>query len=911
MDNKVNIRISSNNATQFLDEVTNDIICYSENINNSLHIGIGGTSNYMTIGENVTNVHNDLTVSHNLIVKGDLLDANGESYSVREIIAGAIKTFHIADANVTKEKIATNSVYTGAIIDKSVIGQKLGDSCVSLSNVNADVLLAENIKAGVFGIQNEDQKFTFQNFTTFNKGTSVNNLDQNTYVKMLTLGSPYIIDAVGDDINGRCIRLVNKYTIDGNKKTNEYTSEINEHAMLALYMPNLIENGENRIKFGKNPYMCLHLEYIYKNSDTSNNDSAKIQLLSNTMTGSTGDSPYIQFTKTGLGINIATPEAILHCGGNAKIEGDIDISSNVNIGGNIDMTSNVNIGGNVEIKGDYTYSGSNIIMPGTTSLSFEESNIQISTSSEIEISSDGGTTLKLNVPVQIYNSKLLCQTDYADVIVNSNAENIIECVINDNNTSLESVFKSYISQTSGKIDTCHYTAYHDDNAVFKVDREGNIECESLVVSKNIQADFYSGDGGGLLNIQASSITGILSISNIAEIKSESIVGVIEGNKIEGGAIGINVDGFNLNNLNANELTGVYSANANLSVSDPYKTTDGNIRFRFDNYGETEICAPTNIKLTSSEQIILNSNTYVDNYSLITKQIICESIAANNFEGNGIGLTNIQSSNIIGSISNVQFNAGIFKTSDDITRFNFATEYTTIYSPDKLYFNSSYTYIEKAGNLVIKTKEGTDGLGIENIHEIGDDNLGNMISCFTAVNGHTEQNISDPSIEVRGTISLRHPNASNNNIRAITISHGELNTVTSYITSSGYIYGEGVYYTSDERVKTDIRPIDNALDIVSRLKPKTYDKWRLIERGNSQCNDVSKYESGLIAQDVYRDAPELRHIVEISPDADVENNIWGSCKARINYQGIIPYIIAAINEQNEIIYELRKEILSVK
>ena len=180
-----------------------------------------------------------------------------------------------------------------------------------------------------------------------------------------------------------------------------------------------------------------------------------------------------------------------------------------------------------------------------------------------------------------------------------------------------------------------------------------------------------------------------------------------------------------------------------------------------------------------------------------------------------------------------------------------------------------------------------------------------------MNGYTEQNISDPSIEVRGTISLRHPNASNNNIRAITISHGELNTVTSYITSSGYIYGEGVYYTSDERVKTDIRPIDNALDIVSRLKPKTYDKWRLIERGNSQANDVSKYESGLIAQDVYRDAPELRHIVDISPDADVENNIWGSSKARINYQGIIPYIIAAINEQNGIIDELRKEILSVK
>jgi hypothetical protein len=905
MDNKVNIRISNQNASKFVDETINDIICYSDNSNNAFHIGIADTSNYLTIDNDITSVHNNVTISKNLIVHGDLLNAEGDSYSVGQLVDSAIKSHHIANSNITREKLDTNSIDTYAIIDQAVTASKLGYACVSLSNVNTDVLLAENIEPGVFGVSSDSRQFTFQNMVNFKNGIyCTNSIDQNTYVKLMSLGSPYVIETLGDDPGGQSMKLLNNRTVYGNKKTNEYSTEINEHAMLAMFMPNLIENGENRIKVGKNPYMCLHLEYVCKNIQANNCDSAKMQLFSNTVLGSTGDSPYIQLTSSGIGINTPSPESTFHCVGDIKLEGDVEITAN------------------------YVYSGSNISMPGSTSLIFEESKVNFTTISDVDVYSDNivirsldsnsilqienGNKVNINTPLSIYSSNT----------------HVFECIA-DNNPLLETIFKSLVAINSGNESSSHYISYYGDDVVFKVDRGGNITGNSLSSSRIlINSDSpsddgdilsvggnvtvtgtYKGDGGGLTNLQASSIVGRVSIDNIEAIYSSNITNAIKGEQIEGGSFGI-VNGNNITNLNASNLEGIYSRNAMFSMTGPYKSYDGFDRLMFQESATTHIYAPTDIHLACQGKIYFNSNAYIDNF--ITQQFVCPSITclsnvlATSFEGDGSKLKNIRASNIIGGVSNIMFPPGVFQTTDSIDRFNFNTNYTTIYSPDKLYFNSGYTYVEKAGNIVIKTSTGNDVVENENIHEIGNDNLGNVISCVTAINGYSEQNISDPSIERRGTISLRHPNASNNNIRAITISHGSQNTVTSYITSSGYIYGEGIYYTSDERVKSDIIPIDGASDVLSRLKPKSYNKWHGFSRDTE-----STYESGLIAQDVYMDVPELRHIIEISPDADVDNGMWGSSKARINYQGIIPYLIAAINEQNAIIKDLRKEILSVK
>ena len=72
------------------------------------------------------------------------------------------------------------------------------------------------------------------------------------------------------------------------------------------------------------------------------------------------------------------------------------------------------------------------------------------------------------------------------------------------------------------------------------------------------------------------------------------------------------------------------------------------------------------------------------------------------------------------------------------------------------------------------------------------------------------------------------------------------------------------------------------------------------------------ESGLIAQEVYYDAPELRHLVKrvnnqteplpeiptsLDPAQDPDYSSWGKEPAALNYIGLIAYLIKANNELN--------------
>ena len=78
------------------------------------------------------------------------------------------------------------------------------------------------------------------------------------------------------------------------------------------------------------------------------------------------------------------------------------------------------------------------------------------------------------------------------------------------------------------------------------------------------------------------------------------------------------------------------------------------------------------------------------------------------------------------------------------------------------------------------------------------------------------------------------------------------------------------------------------------------------------------ESCLIAQEIYYDAPELRHLVRGKPDIDEEGNSillpeiltsidpqqdpdyssWGKDPAPVNYIGLIAYLVKADTELHE-------------
>ena len=95
------------------------------------------------------------------------------------------------------------------------------------------------------------------------------------------------------------------------------------------------------------------------------------------------------------------------------------------------------------------------------------------------------------------------------------------------------------------------------------------------------------------------------------------------------------------------------------------------------------------------------------------------------------------------------------------------------------------------------------------------------------------------------------------------------------------YGYGT--TSDERVKTNIKTIENALDKTLLLRGVNYNDIRI---------EPDKLRMGLIAQEVELIIPEVVHTDEKTTMKSIE------------YQNIVGLLVEAIKEQQKQINELR-------
>ena len=102
--------------------------------------------------------------------------------------------------------------------------------------------------------------------------------------------------------------------------------------------------------------------------------------------------------------------------------------------------------------------------------------------------------------------------------------------------------------------------------------------------------------------------------------------------------------------------------------------------------------------------------------------------------------------------------------------------------------------------------------------------------------------------------------------------------------NGRMYATKFIKSSDARLKTDIRPLNNALDTVLSLQGKQY---RLIDEA------VNQTDIGLIAQDVEKVLPQI-----VSQTED-------GYKA-IDYQSLTAVLIEAMKEQQDQITSLEKE-----
>jgi hypothetical protein len=120
---------------------------------------------------------------------------------------------------------------------------------------------------------------------------------------------------------------------------------------------------------------------------------------------------------------------------------------------------------------------------------------------------------------------------------------------------------------------------------------------------------------------------------------------------------------------------------------------------------------------------------------------------------------------------------------------------------------------------------------------------------------------------------------------------------SYATTSGYagyfsgnIYCTGSYLPSDESLKDNIQPLQNALSRVMKLDIKTY----YFKPGFSELNLPSTMQYGFTAQNIESIFPEL---VRLNPAKGKEQPFEFKV---VNYIGLIPLLTGAIKEQQALL-----------
>jgi len=133
----------------------------------------------------------------------------------------------------------------------------------------------------------------------------------------------------------------------------------------------------------------------------------------------------------------------------------------------------------------------------------------------------------------------------------------------------------------------------------------------------------------------------------------------------------------------------------------------------------------------------------------------------------------------------------------------------------------------------------------------------------------------------------------------------LNQTPSTNNGNIVLYATSFVYTSDDRLKHNERYITDALKTLCKLRPQRYLKY-----GEGEDVEEAYEDSGLIAQEIWYDAPELRFIVRIPPDADpqpldrpydpqddpdYEKFGWTEAMSYVDYMALSGYYIQAFKE----------------
>ena len=128
-----------------------------------------------------------------------------------------------------------------------------------------------------------------------------------------------------------------------------------------------------------------------------------------------------------------------------------------------------------------------------------------------------------------------------------------------------------------------------------------------------------------------------------------------------------------------------------------------------------------------------------------------------------------------------------------------------------------------------------------------------------------------------------------------------NNYTAYIDGDMGATGNVVaYVTSDERLKEEIVPIGNGLELVQKMNPVNF-RWNddgiMFGWGLQNYKDNLGYDLGFIAQELQTILPEVI--------GKVKSSYNGEEYLGVHYEKIVPVLVSAIKEQQKQIDELKE------
>ena len=122
---------------------------------------------------------------------------------------------------------------------------------------------------------------------------------------------------------------------------------------------------------------------------------------------------------------------------------------------------------------------------------------------------------------------------------------------------------------------------------------------------------------------------------------------------------------------------------------------------------------------------------------------------------------------------------------------------------------------------------------------------------------------------------------------------------------GNVYATGLYNGSDFKLKENIKSVTGALDKIKLLKPSTYTFKRKEFPGMSLPEGQ---QLGLIAQDLEKIYPELISEIAERPTKNGKGEtVMNPNFKSVNYIGLIPVLIAGIQEQQKQLEEQKQQI----